>query len=136
MKNRKIMFLLIIVLITTFLSTTCTKREPEDLIHKKLELRQRLDKKILEIDKKLETLHEKMVVQDSLQEIETKATINKLKVLRAELLQTLNKIENISENEWDNFKNKTDVKLANTDSTLKMILYDPGERLKKPPSLP
>jgi len=124
MKYEKLMLVIVISLLMAFISITCTTKEAEDFAQKKLDLRQKVDRKILAIDEQLEKLYEKMNLQDSTQKIQSQAEINKLIGLRADLDSILDQMPNITQNEWVNFNDSTNHVLANTDSTLEALTYD------------
>lgn len=127
MKCVKISIILSSFILFMLMVMSCSNQEDQSFTQSKLDLRQRIDEMILEIDEELEDLNERIASDDTTQIIETKNDINNLKVRRAELDQVLEEIKNISKKEWDSFKQKTDVKLVNIDSTLREIRFEPAE---------
>lgn len=127
MKYVKISIILSSFILFMLMVMSCSNQEDQSFTLKKLDLRQRIDEMILEIDEELQDLNESIASGDSTQIIETKKDINNLKVRRAELFAVVEEMKNISKKEWGSFKQKTDVKLVKIDSTLREIRFEPAE---------
>ncbi len=128
----KIKTFIMLVLFAVLVLPAACKKTDERLIQQKLDLRQRMDEMILEIDRALEKMHDKMTIQDSMEKQRTKEDIKILKSLRTRMDSTLDEVNDVSGKAWMDFKQKTDTFISHSDSTVEEILFDPNENAMNP----
>lgn len=107
-----------------FLLSGCGNRAKRDLYLEKVELRQKIDKAILEIDQELEDIREEMlrVVNDKPHRNDQR---RRLEEYREELILKLDEIEEAKANGWDEIKTEADSSLKQLESTMREIQAEP-----------
>lgn len=125
MKNLKIIFLIPFLML--FIAN-CGDEESQKFVEKKLELRQRMDETILNIDTRLEEFQEELEnTQDEERSYQIKKDMNKLKLFRDDLNDKLEKMKNVTEYDWKLFKERAGNKINEVEGALTLMEIEPSE---------
>lgn len=114
----------------------CGDKESKAFIEKKLELRQRIDEKILMIDEKLEDFREELEnTTDEIKSREISEDITQLEKFRKNLRDKTENMKNISDYEWEDFKERVENKFNEIEGAITIMELEPGE-ITPPPTEP
>ncbi len=109
MKKFILMILSISVLALFF---GCEEKEPEGMKEAKLDARQKIDKTILRIDNKLESLQEQLQPEIASGQTVVQTKIDMLQNIREKLMTHLEAIDTVKTENWQNLNQRIDGTLA------------------------
>ncbi|MBN2366243.1 MAG: hypothetical protein EH225_09750 [Calditrichaeota bacterium] len=102
----KKVLLILLSLSTLAILIQCGEKEPEGLKEAKLDSRQKIDETLLQIDKKLESLHGRLKPDIPTEQRELKTRIDMLQDVRERLVTQYEAIDTVKSKNWDDLKQR------------------------------
>ncbi len=138
MKSRTMILSTALPVLLLFMFSACAEQEPEGFTQQKLDLRQKIDETILDIDQELEELHKSIALAETtgdttrIKAVEN--NINKLKAAREKLLTRLSALEEVAQQDWLAFEQET--KQVLTEAERKLMAAEVKPEQPEPTPLP
>jgi hypothetical protein len=133
-KHKSTIFILSLLFL--LMAAACGQRESEAFVQKKLDLRQRIDEAVLNIDESLENVHRRLAAaqtrEDSTQVVKLSSYVDDLESVRGSLNHKLDEVADVKQGGWQNFKSQTEDTLAEVRATIELVQVDPPTDINVP----